>query len=158
VILAYTILFALPLGSLVRRQSTAVLSYLLAGSYLLRFQQTSVMLSGSATRSPRLSAGTPGSSQRENQRGHRLHGDQRCHASFSHVADPETTSSATRAIVARTAARPRSTMGSCASRSFLSLPSTFQVSRDPGSVPPRRTPRQENSVGRPLRITWCPIR
>jgi hypothetical protein len=47
--LAYTILFALPLGLLIRRQSTAILSYLLAGSYLLGFQHTSVMLSGSAT-------------------------------------------------------------------------------------------------------------
>jgi hypothetical protein len=61
--LAYTILFVLPLGLLIRRQSTAILSYMLAGSYLLGFQHTSVMLSGSATRSPRLSAGSPRSSQ-----------------------------------------------------------------------------------------------
>lgn len=43
--LAYTILFALPLGLLIRRQSIAILSYLLAGSYLFGFQHTSVMLS-----------------------------------------------------------------------------------------------------------------
>lgn len=53
--LAYTALFALPLGLLIRRQSAAILSYMLAGSYLLGFQDSSVMLSGSATRSLRRS-------------------------------------------------------------------------------------------------------
>lgn len=42
--LLYTVLVALPLGLLVASRSTAVLSYLLLGSYLFSFQNTTVML------------------------------------------------------------------------------------------------------------------
>jgi len=43
--LIYTVLIALPLGLLIASRSTAVLSYLLIGSYLFSFQNTSVLLS-----------------------------------------------------------------------------------------------------------------
>lgn len=42
--LIYTLLLAFPLGFFVRSRSTAILSYLLAGSYLFSFQNTSVTL------------------------------------------------------------------------------------------------------------------
>ncbi len=42
--LIYTVLVALPLGLLISSQSTAILTYLLAGSYLFSFQNTSVLL------------------------------------------------------------------------------------------------------------------
>ncbi len=43
--LIYTVLIALPLGLLISSRSTAILSYLLVGSYLFSFQNTSVLLS-----------------------------------------------------------------------------------------------------------------
>ena len=43
--LIYTALVALPLGLFLTSRSTAVLSYLLIGSYLFSFQNTSVLLS-----------------------------------------------------------------------------------------------------------------
>jgi hypothetical protein len=43
--LIYTVLIALPLGLLISSRSTAVLSYLLIGSYLFSFQNTTVLLS-----------------------------------------------------------------------------------------------------------------
>jgi hypothetical protein len=42
--LFYTALVALPLGLLISSRATAVLSYLLIGSYLFSFQNTSVLL------------------------------------------------------------------------------------------------------------------
>ncbi len=42
--LIYTILVALPLGFFLPSRSTAVLSYLLAGSYLFSFQSTMLVL------------------------------------------------------------------------------------------------------------------
>jgi len=42
--LVYTVLVALPLGFLLSSRSTAVLSYLLVGSYLFSFQSTSLVL------------------------------------------------------------------------------------------------------------------
>jgi hypothetical protein len=42
--LIYTVLVALPLGLFISSRSTAVLSYLLVGSYLFSFQSTSVLL------------------------------------------------------------------------------------------------------------------
>lgn len=42
--LLYTVLIALPLGLFIQSRSTAVLSYLLIGSYLFSFQNTSVLL------------------------------------------------------------------------------------------------------------------
>ena len=42
--LIYTVLVALPLGLFVSSRSTALLSYLLVGSYLFSFQNTSVLL------------------------------------------------------------------------------------------------------------------
>ena len=42
--LIYTVLLALPLGLLVASRSTAILTYLLIGSYLFSFQNTSVLL------------------------------------------------------------------------------------------------------------------
>lgn len=42
--LIYTVLIALPLGYFVRTRSTALLSYLLAGSYLFSYQNTGVLL------------------------------------------------------------------------------------------------------------------
>lgn len=42
--LLYTVLIALPLGLFIQSRSTAVLSYLLVGSYLFSFQNTSVLL------------------------------------------------------------------------------------------------------------------
>ena len=42
--LIYTVLVALPLGLFLSSRSTAVLSYLLVGSYLFSFQNTSVLL------------------------------------------------------------------------------------------------------------------
>ena len=42
--LIYTVLIALPLGLLIASRSTAILSYLLIGSYLFSFQNTSVLL------------------------------------------------------------------------------------------------------------------
>lgn len=43
--LVYTVLAAFPLGYLVTRRQTALLAYLLVGSYLFTFQAISVMLS-----------------------------------------------------------------------------------------------------------------
>ena len=48
--LIYTVLVALPLGLWISSRSTAVLSYLLIGSYLFSFQNTSVLLSWLAHR------------------------------------------------------------------------------------------------------------
>lgn len=42
--LIYTVLVALPLGLLISSRSTAILTYLLIGSYLFSFQSTSVLL------------------------------------------------------------------------------------------------------------------
>ena len=42
--LIYTVLVAFPLGFFVRDRSTALLSYLLFGSYLFSYQSTSVLL------------------------------------------------------------------------------------------------------------------
>ena len=42
--LIYTVLVALPLGLFISSRSTAVLTYLLLGSYLFSFQNTSVLL------------------------------------------------------------------------------------------------------------------
>lgn len=42
--LIYTVLFALPLGLLISSRATAILSYLLVGSYVFSFQSTSVLL------------------------------------------------------------------------------------------------------------------
>lgn len=42
--LVYTVLIAFPLGYLVRTRSTALLGYLLAGSYLFSYQSTGVLL------------------------------------------------------------------------------------------------------------------
>lgn len=42
--LIYTVLVALPLGLVISSRSTAVLTYLLIGSYLFSFQNTSVLL------------------------------------------------------------------------------------------------------------------
>ena len=42
--LIYNVLVALPLGLFLSSRSTAVLSYLLVGSYLFSFQNTSVLL------------------------------------------------------------------------------------------------------------------
>ena len=43
--LIYTVLVALPLGLFISSRSTAILTYLLIGSYLFSFQSTSVLLS-----------------------------------------------------------------------------------------------------------------
>lgn len=50
--LIYTVLVALPLGYLVRQRSSAVLWYLLADSYVLGFQHTSVLLDWLGHRAP----------------------------------------------------------------------------------------------------------
>ena len=50
--LIYTVLVALPLGLLISSRSTAILTYLLIGSYLFSFQNTSVLLSWLAHRDP----------------------------------------------------------------------------------------------------------
>ena len=42
--LIYTVLVALPLGLFISSRSTALLTYLLVGSYLFSFQNTSVLL------------------------------------------------------------------------------------------------------------------
>ena len=42
--LIYTVLVALPLGFFISSRSTAILSFLLVGSYLFSFQNTSVLL------------------------------------------------------------------------------------------------------------------
>ena len=44
-ILVYTLLFALPLGLLIHRRSTAVLTYLSVGAWVFTFQTTSLVLS-----------------------------------------------------------------------------------------------------------------
>jgi len=43
--LIYTVLLALPIGLLIASRSTAIVTYLLIGSYLFSFQNTSVLLS-----------------------------------------------------------------------------------------------------------------
>lgn len=48
----YTVLVALPLGLFVASRSTAILSYLLIGSYVFSFQSTSVLLSWLGHESP----------------------------------------------------------------------------------------------------------
>ena len=50
--LLYTILIALPLGYFVKSRSTAVLAYLLAGSYLFSYQSTIVLLDWFGHESP----------------------------------------------------------------------------------------------------------
>lgn len=50
--LVYTILFALPLGYFVANRGVALLSYLLAGSYLFSFQSTGVLLDWLGHNSP----------------------------------------------------------------------------------------------------------
>ncbi len=50
--LIYTILIALPLGYFVKTRSTAVLAYLLAGSYLFSYQSTIVLLDWFGHESP----------------------------------------------------------------------------------------------------------
>lgn len=50
--LIYTILIALPLGYLIKTRSTAVLAYLLAGSYLFSYQSTIVLLDWFGHESP----------------------------------------------------------------------------------------------------------
>lgn len=50
--LIYTILIALPLGYFVKTRSTAVLAYLLAGSYLFSYQNTIVLLDWFGHNSP----------------------------------------------------------------------------------------------------------
>lgn len=49
--LVYTVVVALPLGFFLRSRSTAVLSYLVAGSYLFSFQSTHLLLEWLAHRS-----------------------------------------------------------------------------------------------------------
>ena len=43
-ILVYTVLFALPIGLLIHRRSTAILTYLAVGAWVFTFQTTSVLL------------------------------------------------------------------------------------------------------------------
>lgn len=50
--LVYTILIAFPLGFFLRERSTALLSYLLAGSYLFSYQNTGVLLDWLGHHSP----------------------------------------------------------------------------------------------------------
>jgi hypothetical protein len=50
--LIYTVLVALPLGFFLSSRSTAVLSYLLVGSYLFSFQSTSLVLEWLGHKSP----------------------------------------------------------------------------------------------------------
>lgn len=44
-ILVYTVLFALPIGLLVHRRATAILTYLAVGAWVFTFQTTSLVLS-----------------------------------------------------------------------------------------------------------------
>ena len=57
--LIYTVLVALPLGVLLSSRSTAVLSYLLVGSYLFSFQSTSLVLEWLGHKSPSASGRSP---------------------------------------------------------------------------------------------------
>ena len=57
--LVYTVLVALPLGFLLSSRSTAVLSYLLVGSYLFSFQSTSLVLEWLGHKAPRRSVRSP---------------------------------------------------------------------------------------------------
>ncbi len=50
--LIFTVLIAFPLGYFVRNRSTAVLAYLLAGSYLFTYQSTIVLLDWFGHESP----------------------------------------------------------------------------------------------------------
>lgn len=44
-ILVYTVLFALPIGLLIHRRATAILTYLAVGAWIFTFQTTSLVLS-----------------------------------------------------------------------------------------------------------------